>query len=1161
MRFFLHKIKTIIIASLAFVCLSVFAANDGSRYAANSVLSKGNWYKIKIENGTGIYKLSYDDLKKIGLSNPKNVQVYGYGGWIMEQNFTTEYLDDLPQVGIWMSNTKENFGSGDYILFYARSDIKWTYNSGSKEFVQTQNPYSSDSFYFITESTDSETKTIKTETATPKGNLVITKYQDYYLHEKELVNIAEMGRRFFGEDFKINSNQTFNISLPGITSDAAKISYNFVSRPPDNATSKVVFTFNNEVSATNTMSISSSSTSSYTRGILVDGNFSKENLTENNTLKIAYTQGTSADKNVKLDYFRVNYTRELKPYSAVTSFRSTTVESDIDFQISGVSATTEPLVFDVSNPIAPVLKKGSKSGTTYTFNANNSTIKEYVLVDPSKSISTPTSVGKIDNQNLHALESAEMIIIAQPILKNYAEELAQIHKDDSELTSLIVYPEDIYNEFSSGKPDATAYRRFLKMFYDRSTSDTNRPQYLLLFGDGTYDNRLISSTWSNSEKQAMLLTYQSENSESETLSYVTDDYFGFLDDDEGVESNLAYNKLDISIGRIPVRNVQEASTALQKIKKYISNPDPGIWSNNLTFVADDAVAAKNTPSGELAHIRDINSYTEIVKNNHPEFTISKIYLDAYERVQTANGARYPSVKEAILKSLKEGTSLLTFSGHGSPNDWTHEYVMTYADIEAMSNSRLPVWLTATCDFTRFDQDKTSGGEAAFLNPSGGAIALFSTTRVVYIQNSKTFCEAFFKHVFQKDKDGKPLRLGDIFRQTKLDSSLSSDSNKLRYLIFGDPALRMNIPADTYDIEINTINEQDANKGINIQALSEVVIKGTIKDKKGNQVEDFNGNIASVIFDSEQKLKTRGNKNPNYPDDPTDLVFNYTDFTNTIYSGTTAIANGEFEITFVAPKDILYSDGNGKMNFFATRDNASEYIQGAFLNYTISGTDPNAVAETNPPTIDALYLNRVNFKSGGTVNSTPLFYAEISDDTGINLAGGIGHTISLTIDGKDTYDLTKSYTTKLGSHKSGSVSYQLPSMSEGKHSLRFKAWDVWNNSVTKDLEFNVSNDYKPTIYNFSIVGNPAREETRFVFSCDTPGSTVNVKYGVYSMNGGLLWMKEEKGNSMNFDNYEYIWDLRDYSGTKLAPGIYICRILVSINGEESSEAQRLIVLGQ
>lgn len=1155
MKFYLNKISLFAIFIYIFSTISVFPANEGSRYAKNSVLSKGNWYKIKIENGTGFYKLTYDELKKIGLSDPKNVQIYGYGGWVLDQDFTKPYIDDLPQVGIWMSNTKENFGSGDYILFYGQGDIKWEYNSGRNEFVQTQNTYSFDSFYFVTESTDNQPNLIKSETATPKGNQVINSYQDYYLHEKELMNIAEMGRLFVGEDFKINNNQTFNVPLPGVQENAAIVSYNFVSRPVQGVTSVVELSLNGEVKSTQTMK----GGDFYAKGTLATGSFNYDKLIDTNALNIKYTQGSSADKNVKLDYFRINFTRKLQPYGAITPFRTTTLNSDIDFQISNVTSSNA-MVFDVTNPVNPIRKEGTKSGTDYTFNANNSSLKEFVLVDPSKTIPSPALVGKIKNQDLHSLERADMLIIVRPLLQSYAEELAQIHLDDSGLTSLIVNPEDIYNEFSSGKPDISAYRRFVKMFYDRAASNEDKPKYLLLFGDGTYDNRLISSLWSSDEKNSMLLTYQTTTSVDEMSSYVTDDYLGFLDDSEGTESSLRSDKLDISIGRIPVRNRQEASVAIQKIKRYMSNPNSGIWQNNLAFVADDAVASDKSHSQEIAHITDIDSYTSIVKDIHPEFIISKLYLDAYEREQTANGARYPTVKEAIMKRLNEGTTLLTFSGHGSPNDWTHEYVLTHSDIEGMSNTNLPVWLTATCDFTRFDQDKTSGGEAAFLNPNGGAVALFSTTRVVIIPSSRIFCSSFFRKAFEKE-NGASLRLGDILRLTKLDDSLSTDHNKLRYLLFGDPALKINLPQNDYKIKVETINDEETDKDINIQALSETVIRGSIVDNEGNVIEDFNGNIESVIFDSEQKLKTRGHRNPRANDSSTSTVFDYTDFTNTIYTGTTAVENGKFEVSFVTPKDILYSDGYGKMSFFASNNEGDEYVQGAFTKYTVNGTDPTAVQETNAPTVDAIYLNKAEFKNGATVNSTPLFYAEISDDTGINLAGGIGHTISLTVDGKNNYDLTKSFVSKEGSHKSGSVYYQLPKLSDGKHSFEFKAWDVWNNSVTKNMEFIVSDDYKPSIYNFSIMGNPAKTETRFIFSCDTPGSTVNIRYAVYSMSGQLLWMNEEKGNARYFDNYEYVWNLHDNSGMRLNPGVYICRILVSINGEESSEAQRLVVLGQ
>lgn len=1144
--------------SFFFFSLSVHAINEGSRYANNSVLANGNWFKIKVAS-TGMYKLTYEDLKSIGLTNPKNVQIYGYGGEMLEQDFSTTYTDDLPPVSVWMSKDPQNFGPGDYILFYGKGDVKWRYSTARKEFEQTQNPYSFDSYYFVTEA-NAGPQLISSRTATPSGTKTVSTFQDYYLHEKELVNLSQTGREFFGEDFKTNNDQTFQVSLPGVTTDLATIRYAFAAKP-DTKSARIGVSFNDALMKTSVLTLPEST---YTIASLVNDYFTRSStLKEDSKIRFNYTPGSAADQNVRLNFFRINYTRALKPYGAVTPFRITEALASFNFRIA--QAPSDILVLDVTDGNKPEKIEGLVNGSSYSFNASNNSIKEYVLIDLSKEIPTPTFAGKVANQNLHSLASADMVIIVQPLFKRYAEELAQLHKDDSNLTTLIVSPEDIYNEFSSGKPDATAYRRFMKMFYDRATTDNQKPKYLLLFGDGSFDNRLQTDEWIKADKRGMLLTYQSPNSTKETDSYTADDYFGFLDDNEGV--SLERDKLDIGIGRFPIRTIQEAQNVVQKIKRYMSNEEPGIWQNNVTFVADDAIAGASSSSiSERVHMVDTDSFTKILKEDKPELILTKLYEDAFEKKDGPNGSgRYPDARKALLEKVNSGSLILNYVGHGSTSSWAHEYVLTYPDIESMRNTKLPLWITATCDFTRFDASATSGGEMALLNPNGGAIALFTTVRVVYTPNNKVLNNSLFNHLFDTE-NGKPLRLGDIMRRAKtLDPLLSTDDNKLRFMLLGDPALRLSYPGDKYRVEVNEVNNIDITQSkVQIQALENVTIKGRIVDTQGNPVTDFNGILESIIFDNEQDMKTRGHVNPFHKDPvPSSeaVRLEYKDFTNIIFSGKTNIGNGEFELTFITPKDILYTGGDGKISFYAFDVDGIKDAQGSFTNYTVSGTSPSAVQESNPPVVNKIYLNNDQFKPGDKVNATPTFYAQVTDDTGINLANGIGHNISIIVDGKTSYDLTPTFVNNGTSSKSGSVQYQLPELSEGTHTIQFKVWDVWNNSTTQTISFEVEAAPQPATYKFTITENPAKDHTKFMFTCDAPKSEIGLKYAIYSAKGILQWVQEEKGSANLFSNYSYNWNLKGSDGLRLIPGVYTCEVTININGEDLIETHKLVILGQ
>ncbi|MEN9917905.1 MAG: type secretion system sortase PorU [Bacteroidota bacterium] len=1141
--------KYILLLIVTLICIPFHIqakTNDGSRYAANSVLSQGSWYKIKVQ-GTGIYKLTYDDLKKMGLSNPANVKIYGYGGWLLNEDFTMPYVDDLPQVSVWMSKEPSSFANGDYILFYAQGDIKWEYDKETKEFVHTQNPYSADSYYFVTESVG-EFKPMQRKTSLSVATTTISSFDDYYLHEKELLNVGQTGREFYGESFTTTKSQNFSLPLDGATADTASIRYNFISRVSVSSGALNV-SLNGALLKTNYTQVIPPSSFYYTHATTINDVVKTASLQNTNTLNLNYQVGNGSGTRLHLNYIRVNYKRMLKPYSGVTLFRSNHLSENVNFQIADASSSL--LVFDVTDNANVSQMDTELLGTTLRFGAANSSIREYAMVDLTKTIPAPEVVGKVSNQNLHAQSSPDMVIIVQPLLKKYAEELAKLHEQDSGLKSLIVSPQDIYNEFSSGKPDITAYRRFLKMFYDRSSDTESKLKYLLLFGGGTYNNRLIGID-KTPQAKTMLLTYQSKESLLETLSYVSDDYLGFLDDSEG--DKLGQAVLDIGVGRLPVKTEKEAADVVQKIKNYMMDVNKGVWQNNITFIADDLVAGSNSINTERQHILSGEELSGYMDKNHPEFIVNKIYQDAYGRVTEANGARYPDATKALLERINNGTLALNFIGHGSTRNWTHENLLTYANIEGMDNNRLPLWITATCDFSRFDSDETSGGELAVLNPSGGAIALFSTVRVVFISDNEVMNRNINKYLLQKE-DGKPARLGDIIRKAKAD--MLGDNNKLRFLLLGDPALRLAYSEDTYNIEVTEMNGMDASSAsLNIRALDDVVIKGRVVNQEGETVPHFNGILEAIIFDAQQDLKTRGNVQSGINEE---YIVNYADYTNTLFASRVEIKEGEFQINFTAPKDILYKGNKAKMSFLGYDSQGKYKAQGLFQNYTVGGTNPGALEETNPPTIEKIYLNSESFQSGDNVNRTPLFYAEVSDDTGINLSSAIGHNITLILDGKTPYNLTPYFVNDNNNSKKGSVTFRLPELSLGSHSLLFRVWDVWNNSQTETINFTVTDDYSSSAYSFDIWGNPAKDLTRFVFKTDTPGTNVSIQIFVYTITGRLVWVQEERGAADSLGVYIREWNLNGDGGGRISPGVYVCTGMVNVDGKTIAlKSKKLIV---
>ncbi len=1147
----ISSLKTIII-----ILLFAAGANNtfsqlgvnASRYAENSVLSTGNWYKIKTSEKS-FYKLTYDDLKKIGLSDPSKVKIFGYGGNPVETDFSKPYIDDLPELPIWMETGSDNsFGAGDYILFYAQGPVKWTYNLSRNEFIRENNPYSNHAFFFVTEGDGG--KRIQPKSSNPSGfTQSVDFFDDYAIHEKDERNLIESGREFYGESFRITTNQNFNFNIPGIIK-GTKATINFVSKTPSATPLRV------SINGVETLSGSVPQTSNryFSASEVTLSNSWDGEVKDQNTVNVNFAGNNY--ENSYLNYIILSSHRKLQPYDAVTFFRNvSSIGKTTQFSISNASAGQ--IVLDVTDEINPQRINTETAGATAQFISDSEQLNEFAIVDPSKTIPTPEIVGKVENQNLHALQRADMVIIVQPALESYASRLAQMHLDDSGLTSVIVNPEKIYNEFSSGKPDATAYRRFLKMFYDRAQTEEDKPKYLLLFGDGIYDNKLVETNkWRNTNTSALLLTYQSAPSLSETNSFVTDDYFGFLDDNEG--TNLAQDKLDLGIGRLPVRNPEEAQGVVTKIEKYLADKDPSIWKNNVLFLADDAIATGNSPQSERVHMVDSDKLAEKINNNQPQFIVNKVYMDAFQRVITGEGARYPDAQKKLFESLNSGQLLINFMGHGSTRDWTHEYILKYADIEKMTNSRLPAWITATCDFSRFDGENYSGGEIALLNPRGGAIALFSTVRLVYASSNMLLATGLFNHIFDK-QDGKPLRLGDIMKNAKRENNLSFDSNKLNFALLGDPALRLAYPDENPKVIVTEVNGKPAaGDPATFQALSTVRIKGQIANGGGAVESNFNGFIDSRIFDSRQELTTRDNADAG-------VALTYYDYMNTIYNGKAEVKNGEFEFSFVVPKDILYSADFGKMSFYAYETNTTKKAHGYFTNYKINGTATDAIEDNTPPEITKMYLNQETFVSGDKTNNTPLLVADVSDNVGLNLSAWHGHEITVTIEGVNknylkTFDVTSSFQNTPNSPNSGTIRYLMPHLENGTYKLTMRVWDVNNNSGTQEIEFIVSEDFETKINEFFIYGNPAKERTRFVLATNIPGSEVMVTFNVYNLAGALIWSHQERASTGNaIRNIEYEWNLTARDGSRLRQGVYLVRASVISNGvKEDAKAQKLII---
>ena len=1090
-------------------------------YASRSVLAEGKWVKIRVSE-SGVCRMSFSELRSAGL-DPQQVRVYGYGGGQLTQDFTQRKIDDLPQVPVYTGE--------DYILFWAQGPISWRYD-GSR-FVHTRNTYSNYGYYLLSDNAG-EQLAFPQSAAVSGTPTDVSRYIHYDAHDVDSLNLIDRagvsggGQTFYGEQFNANQSRSFSFKTPNAIEGEANTVYAEVAAFSSNPS---YFLMNLNGNGQQSVYIRATP-DFYTFGCKGSMQTRSTGTAGKQTVQLTFQNSTSGALGW-LNYIEITTPSELRMTGSWMPVRTTVnylSETPVRFHLANASASTQ--IWDITD-LASIQRVPAiyTDGEMSWVGTQADGIHEYVAVNPGgSSFARATVVGEVKNQNLHGLSNIDYVIICPEGYEATAEDLAKAHEAKEGITWAVVTDQQVYNEFSSGTPDASAYRWLMKMLYDRADGNAiAKPRWLLLMGHGTFDNRKILPN----SGVSLLLTYQAQDSENEVNAYATDDYFGFLDDEEGLSDTQGV--MDIGVGRLPVYNLDEARTTVDKLIRYIRNEDTGKWKNQLVFLADDGEHGTHTETAEGS--------AERVRVQNPDFVVNKIYLDAYPQEVNASGESYPLAKNRLTNLLKSGALFFDYSGHGGYNSITNESILNLKDIENMTNRNLAFWLFATCNFAQCDAGKRSAAEAAVLNPNGGAIGILAATRTVYASPNtnlnRAVCDTLFGHsnVFHYDNT-----VGEAVAAAK--KKLGNDSNKMAYVLLGDPAMRLNYPTD-YQIETLT--------GIDtLNALSVQRVEGQVIDEDRNLVSDFNGKVAITIYDKMQVIKTRDN------DDKTDEAreLAYNDYPSTIFSGATDVKDGKFAYTFMVPKDIRYNYGNGRIVYYAVTTDSQETAEavGHHEDFTVGGTGSVLTVDTVGPQMQ-IYLNSKAFRDGDKTYATPRFFADLYDDNGINTAGaGIGHDLMLVVDDdpKMIYSLNEYFTAADNSYQAGQVSFMMESLPDGPHSLTFRAWDLLNNSTTQTLNFVVEAGIDPSICSVTTYPNPAPQSgtVRLVVNYDQPDELLQTEIYLFNTGGQMVFSHTQS----NPDDVSI-----NLAELRLMPGIYIYNVKIkSATSRFSTAAGKIIV---
>ncbi|MDX9696124.1 MAG: type IX secretion system sortase PorU, partial [Bacteroidales bacterium] len=1089
-----------------------------SSFLSESVLKSGNWFKIKL-NTDGIYKLPYSELVEMGFSDPQNIKIYGNSSEELPISNSSPVMDDLAQIDIYFENGTDGvFNSGDYILFYGKSPHQWTYDESTNFYKYNLHKYSDFNYYFLT--TDGGTVSEVENLSSPAevATEFVNQFTDYAHHEIEKENLLKSGQLWLGENFDIITTHNFEFNLPNlIKSTPVKFKISAAAR------SGASSTFNIKYNTTNilTLTIPSVNLSSYTSNYanIVSSNTTFLSSTDLIPIHINYNK-SGASSEGWLDYITINGAHELRMTDNQLLFRYLNTDiapKTIEFTLQNTNSATR--IWNITNPRNPLNNGVSALQPDNSLKCKVTVqpgLNEFIAFNNTDYLAV-SSVGVINNQNLHAINHRDMIIVSHPDFLSQANQIAAFHQSTNNLFVLVVTPEEIYNEFSSGAPDVSAIRNFARMVYNRpSASDTLK--YLLLIGDGSYDHKSISTTRTN-----YIPTYQSINSIDPTSSFVTDDFFGLLDPTDNIELSSA-GLVDIGIGRLPVQSATEAQAIVNKITAYSNPANYGNWINNLCFVGDD--------EDNNLHMIDADKLATFVDTTYRHFFIKKIYLDAFPQVSSAIDESYPEVNRLINEVINNGTLLFNYTGHGGERYLAHERILTIDNINSWKNSnRLAVFMTATCEFSRFDDHAiTSAGEFVLLNPAGGGIALLSTTRLVYSNANYILNDKFLNYVFEQDYQGQPYALGDIIRLAK--NASGTGNNKRNFTLLGDPALKLPIP--TYTVITDSINGKNVSEySDTLKALTKITITGHVEDKNSELQTGFNGTVYPTILDKSRIITTLGNGGQ--------IPMDFSLQDNIIYKGKASITNGYFSFSFIVPKDISYSFGNGKISYFA--ESNSSQAKGSFTDFIIGGSSDSFIADDTGPSV-RLYMNDENFVSGGVTNENPRLYVLIEDSSGINTTGnGIGHDITAILDNNtsNTILLNNYYESNIDDYQKGKIEYLFSQLDEGNHNLKLKVWDVYNNSTEEYLDFTVAETAELAIKNIFNYPNPFTENTSFFFDHNRPNEDLEVLIQIFTISGKLVKTIQQIINSNAFRSDAIPWDGLDDFGDKIGRGVYIYKI--------------------
>ena len=1126
--------------------------NYNSIGLTNSVLASGNWYRFKVEK-TGIHRIDKNFLNSLGMNTnnlePRKIKIYGNGGNMLPlRNSENSEFDPTENAIQVIGEQDGSFDSGDFILFYGETQ---QFNEDSNTHI---NLYDDNAYYYITADGQNGLRINLYNEPSGVATTTITQFNDYQFHEIDDANPALVGRRWFGNRFDINNQQTFEFSFPNIISGQPMQFKIFAIAASEIITSMTV-SVNGQLQIFPNFAASSNINLASGRNFVGEINASSETV----TVDLNYNNGGNPSSIAYLDYISINALRQLSGTEGQLSFKydaAATLSGIGEYQINNATQFSE--VWDVTNPGSITTILNENASNSIAFKAQLGEIRKYVALNPSDYYQPiKTSQSHVANQNLKGtiflneqgnFQDIDYLIITPPFLLQAALRLANHHKNTSGMRVKVVTTDKIYDEFSTGKQDIAAIRNLVKYVYDNASSENNKLKYLCLFGDTSvdYKNRVQGNN-------NIVPTYHrySDAVLSSLNTYMSDDFYGMMDANEGLMDST--DRLDLAIGRIITDNVTQANALIDKVINYLSEVSYGNWRNNFVLISDDA---DNLSDSNLQF--KLDQLGDEIGAQKPSVNVIKIHSDAFQQETSSGGNRYPKAAQAISDAIEVGALVMNYFGHGGEDGLAKEFIVTKGSVQNLRNkNRYPLFVTVTCEYSRFDNPlRPTAGEYTYWNKEGGAIALISTTRSIGVTLGREFNDTLASNLYAFGNTNF-IPPAEAVRRTK-----NIINNEIRRVIFyiGDPAMPLGFPKQ--EVRLTSLNGVPIGQATDtLKALSKVKFGGEVVDQNGTLLSGYTGILEAKVFDKRVQRQTLGNDGVRDANGNL-IIMNFETLGEGIFNGQASVTNGLFEFEFVVPRDIAIPVGAGRVSLYSKKNNALEDHAGANETILVGGLNENAPEDNIGPQI-RLFMNDESFVSGGITNDSPILIAKLEDDNGINTASGIGHDITAIIDGDETnpFVLNDYYLAEVDNFTKGSLNYRLRDLEVGLHTLTLKAWDVYNNSATADIQFVVAGSDEIKIERVLNYPNPFVNYTEFWFNHNRPFEPLEVQVQVFTVTGKIVWTKNQIINTDGFLSRDIVWDGKDDFGDRIGKGVYVYKLTVksTLTNKKVEKFEKLVIL--